>query len=54
MWAVLIEGFLTSDNQATRDAFVMAWPGPRAELGHDDYAAALQRVRGQLGDCPPG
>ena len=52
--ADLIEAFLTSDNQAMRDAFIMGLIRTQGELTRDDYAAALQRVRDQLGDGPPG
>ena len=52
--ADLIEAFLTSDNQAMRDAFVMGLVRTVGELTSDDYAAALQRVRDQLHGPPPG
>jgi hypothetical protein len=50
----LIEAFLTSDNQAMRDAFIMGLARSRAELSPDDYAAALHRIRDQLNGPPPG
>lgn len=52
--ADLIQGFLNTDDQAMRDAFIMGWPGRRPELTPDEYAAALQRMRDQLDDQPPG
>ena len=51
--ADLIEAFLTSDNQAMRDAFVMGLVRTVGELTSDDYTAALQRVRDQLDGPPP-
>ena len=52
--ADLIEGFLTSDDQAMRDAFIMGLARSQSELTPDEHSAALQRVRDQLDDRPPG
>jgi hypothetical protein len=52
--ADLIEGFLTSDNQAMRDAFIIGLSRSFGELTPDEYAATLQRVRDQLDGPPPG
>ena len=52
--AGLVEGFLTSDDQAMRDAFIMGLARSHSELTPDEHSAALQRVRDQLDDRPPG
>ena len=52
--ADLIEGFLTSDDQAMRDAFIMGLARSQSELTPDEHSAALQHVRDQLDDRPPG
>ena len=52
--ADLIEGFLDSDNRAMRDAFILGLARSQTELTPTQYASALQRIRDQLDDGPPG
>ena len=52
--ADLIEGFLTSGDRAMRDGFIMGLARSQSELTANEHSAALQRVRDQLDDRPPG
>ena len=52
--ADLIEGFLDSDNRAMRNAFILGVARSQTELTPTQYASALQRIRDQLDDSPPG
>ena len=52
--ADLIEGFLDSDHRAMRDAFILGLARSQIELTPTQCASALQRIRDQLDDGPPG
>jgi hypothetical protein len=52
--ADLIDGFLNSNDQAMRDAFIMALARSENELTPHEYAAALQRVRERLHERSSG
>ena len=47
--ADLIEGFLASDDQQMRDAFIVGLVRAQEELTPDEYAAMQQQLREHLG-----